>query len=241
MTEKTALPDRLPPLSRDTLPADTAGLAQFLIGKIVVRALPSGLATGRIVETEAYLTGDAASHTFRGMTARNSVMFGPPGYAYVYLAYGVYYALNVSSGAIGVGEGVLIRAAEPLSGIEAMMLHRGDVPWRDLMRGPGRLAKALDIGRSLNGTDSVCARTVVAIRRRSGTSSVRHQHAHRHQARCPPPAPFLPEGKPPCERAGGPEPLSAVIASEAIQGKVTDVALHRHGGKAGLAMTVAFG
>lgn len=156
MTEKTALPDRLPPLSRDTLPADTAGLAQFLIGKIVVRALPSGLATGRIVETEAYLTGDAASHTFRGMTARNSVMFGPPGYAYVYLAYGVYYALNVSSGAIGVGEGVLIRAAEPLSGIEAMMLHRGDVPWRDLMRGPGRLAKALDIGRSLNGTDS-CA------------------------------------------------------------------------------------
>ncbi len=156
MPEKTALPDMLPPLNRDTLPADTAKLAQFLIGKIVVRALPSGLASGRIVETEAYLAGDEASHSFRGRTARNSVMFGPPGYAYIYLAYGVYYALNVSSGAVGAGEGVLIRAAEPVSGIDAMMLHRGDVPRRDLMRGPGRLAKALNIGRSLNGTD-LCA------------------------------------------------------------------------------------
>ncbi len=153
MLQKTALPDLLPPLSRDTLPADTAALAQYLIGKIVVRALPSGLASGRIVETEAYLTGDEASHSFRGMTARNSVMFGPPGYAYVYLNYGVYFALNVSSGPAGVGEGVLIRAAEPVMGIDAMILHRGEVPLRDLMRGPGRLAKALNIGRSLNGTD----------------------------------------------------------------------------------------
>ncbi len=153
MLENTALPDMLPPLSRDTLPADTAALAQFLIGKIVVRALPSGLASGRIVETEAYLTGDRASHSFRGMTARNSVMFGPAGYAYVYLNYGVYFALNVSSGAAGVGEGVLIRAAEPVLGIDAMMVFRGEIRRRDLMRGPGRLAKALNIDRSLNGTD----------------------------------------------------------------------------------------
>ncbi len=153
MLENTSLSKLLPPLRRDTLPADTAALAQFLIGKIVVRALPCGLASGRIVETEAYLAGDEASHGFRGMTARNSVLFGPPGYAYVYLNYGVYFALNVSGGAVGVGEGVLIRAAEPVMGIDTMMLHRGEVPRRDLMRGPGRLAKALNIDRSLNGTD----------------------------------------------------------------------------------------
>ncbi len=144
------------PLKRDLLPADTAELARFLIGKLVLRALPGGLASARIVETEAYLTGDAASHTFRGPTARNRVMFGPPGYAYVYLAYGVSFMLNVSGGPVGVGEGVLIRAAEPLSGLDAMMAHRGEVRPRDLLRGPGRLAKALDIDLRLNGTD-LCA------------------------------------------------------------------------------------
>jgi len=153
MLEKTALWNMLPPLSRDTLPADTAALARFLIGKLVVRALPAGLASGRIVETEAYLAGDEASHSFRGRTARNSVMFGPPGYAYVYLAYGVYFALNVSSGAVGAGEGVLIRAAEPIFGLDAMMRFRGEVPRRDLMRGPGRLAMARNIDRRFNGTD----------------------------------------------------------------------------------------
>jgi DNA-3-methyladenine glycosylase len=155
MTEHTALPE-LPPFAREALPADTPALARFLIGKMVVRALPEGLAAGRIVETEAYLTGDEASHTFRGQTARNGVMFGPRGYAYVYFTYGMYYALNVSSGATGVGEGVLIRAAEPVLGIDAMRHFRGEVPLRDLMRGPGRLAKALNIDLSLNGTD-LCA------------------------------------------------------------------------------------
>jgi DNA-3-methyladenine glycosylase len=128
-------------------------LARFLIGKLVVRALPGGLAAGRIAETEAYLTGDQASHAFRGMTARNKVMFGPRGYAYIYLAYGVSFMLNVSAAAEGVGEGVLIRAAEPVTGQELMMQNRGAVPIRDLMRGPGRLAKALNIGPGLNGTD----------------------------------------------------------------------------------------
>jgi DNA-3-methyladenine glycosylase len=145
-----------PPLSRETLPQDTAELARFLIGKLVVRSLPGGLASGRIVETEAYLTHDRASHSFRGMTARNKVMFGPPGYAYIYLAYGVSFMLNVSSAVEGVGEGVLIRAAQPVAGHGLMKQNRGAVPPRDLMRGPGRLAKALDIGRSLDGTD-LCA------------------------------------------------------------------------------------
>jgi DNA-3-methyladenine glycosylase len=145
-----------PPLDREALPRDTAELARFLIGKLVVRALPGGLASGRIVETEAYLAHDRASHGFRGMTAHNKVMFGPRGYAYVYLAYGVSFMLNVSSAAEGVGEGVLIRAAEPVTGRALMTQNRGAVSERDLMRGPGRLAKALDIGRGLNGTD-LCA------------------------------------------------------------------------------------
>lgn len=156
MAQHTAFPELPPPLAREALPADTEALARFLIGKLVVRALPAGPAAGRIVETEAYLAGDEASHSFRGPTARNRVMFGPPGYAYVYIAYGVYYALNVSSSAPGVGEAVLIRAAEPVLGIDIMRQYRGEVPRRDLMRGPGRLAKALDIGLSLNGAD-LCA------------------------------------------------------------------------------------
>ncbi len=141
------------PLDRESMFMDTAALAQFLIGKLIVRAFPDMLATARIVETEAYLTGDEASHAFRGPTPRNKVMFGPPGFAYVYLAYGVSYMLNVSSAAAGTGEAVLIRAAEPVTGLEDMKRHRGDVPTRDLLRGPGRLAKALNIDRSLDGID----------------------------------------------------------------------------------------
>ncbi len=151
-----AISEALTPLSRDRLPEDTAELARFLIGKLVMRVLPSGLAAGRIVETEAYLTGDEASHAFRGMTLRNRVMFGPKGHAYVYLIYGMYFALNVTGAAEGVGEAVLIRAAEPVSGLDAMTRHRGEVPPRDLMRGPGRLTIALAIDRSLDGTD-LCA------------------------------------------------------------------------------------
>ncbi len=144
------------PIDRKDLPEDTVALARFLIGKLVIRAFADGLASGRIVETEAYLTGDEAAHSFRGITARNKVMFGARGHAYVYLAYGVSFMLNVSSGVEGVGEGVLIRAAEPVSGLDAMRQHRGEVPERDLMRGPGRLAKALAIDRRLNGVD-LCA------------------------------------------------------------------------------------
>lgn len=141
------------PISREKLSGGTAALAQLLIGKLVIRALPDTLAVARIVETEGYLAGDAASHSFRGPTPRNRVMFGPPGFAYVYLAYGVSYMLNVSTGASGIGEAVLIRAAEPVAGLDAMMRQRGSVPARDLLRGPGRLAKALAIDRSCDGAD----------------------------------------------------------------------------------------
>jgi DNA-3-methyladenine glycosylase len=142
-----------PPLTRADLPEDTEALAGALIGKLLVRDLPEGLASGRIVETEAYVIGDAAGHAYRGMTPRNRALFLERGHAYVYLAYGVSWMLNVSSEAKGVGAGVLIRALEPLEGIAIMQRNRGTERLRDLARGPGRLAQALRIDRSLDGLD----------------------------------------------------------------------------------------
>ncbi len=141
------------PLARSDLPADTVSLARYLIGKALVRESPEGVASGRIVETEAYVVGDAAGHAYRGMTPRNRSLFLEPGRAYVYLAYGVSTMLNVSSEAPGIGAGVLIRALEPLEGVPVMRLNRGVERLRDLTRGPGRLAAALRIDRSFDGLD----------------------------------------------------------------------------------------
>jgi DNA-3-methyladenine glycosylase len=142
-----------PPLARARLPTDTAALARYLIGKIVVRRLSEGVVSGRIVETEAYIVGDAAGHAYRGMTSRNRALFLERGHAYVYLAYGTSYMLNVSSEMPGIGAGVLIRALEPLEGIAIMQRNRGIERLRDLARGPGRLAAALRIDRRLDGLD----------------------------------------------------------------------------------------
>ena len=108
---------------------------------------------GRIVETEAYVVGDPAGHAYRGMTARNRALFLERGHAYVYLAYGVSFMLNVSSEGSGVGAGVLIRAIEPTFGVAIMEENRGAQPMRDLARGPGRLCEALAIDRRLDGID----------------------------------------------------------------------------------------
>jgi DNA-3-methyladenine glycosylase len=135
------------------LPADTVDLARQLIGKLVVRATSDGVLSGRIVETEAYPVGDAAGHAYRGETPRNRSLFLSRGHAYVYLAYGVAYMLNVSSEAAGVGAGVLIRALEPLEGVGLMRRNRRVEDVRDLARGPGRLAAALGIDRRLDGED----------------------------------------------------------------------------------------
>ena len=141
------------PLARAELPIDTAELARTLIGKLLVRELPEGVVSGRIVETEAYVVGDAAGHAYRGMTPRNRSLFLERGHAYVYLAYGVSFMLNVSSEAPGIGAGVLIRALEPVEGVAIMRQNRGVDHLRDLVRGPGRLAQALRIDRSLDGLD----------------------------------------------------------------------------------------
>jgi DNA-3-methyladenine glycosylase len=141
-------------LTRRQLPHDTEALARFLIGKVVVRALPGeAVRAGRIVETEAYIQGDAACHAFNGMTPRNRSLFLRRGHAYVYIAYGTAWMLNVSSEAEGVGSGVLIRALEPMTGTEAMARRRGTDKPRDLLRGPGRIAQALQIDRALDGLD----------------------------------------------------------------------------------------
>jgi DNA-3-methyladenine glycosylase len=141
------------PLARSELPVDTTALARFLMGKLLVRELPEGVVSGRIVETEAYVIGDAAGHAYGGMTPRNRALFLERGHAYVYLAYGVSWMLNVSSETPGIGAGVLIRALEPLEGTAIMANNRGTERLRDLARGPGRLAQALRIDRSLDGLD----------------------------------------------------------------------------------------
>ena len=143
-------------LRRAELPADTVSLARFLIGKVVVREMPSGRIAGRIVETEAYPRRDPAAHHFRGLTPRNRSMFLRRGHAYVYFSYGNHFMLNVSAEVAGVGGGVLIRALEPLTGIDHMEQQRGTARRVDLARGPGRLAAALNIDRSLDGVD-LCA------------------------------------------------------------------------------------
>ena len=112
--------------------------------------------SGRIVETEAYPPGDASGHGYRGRTARNQTLFLDRGFAYVYFIYGTSYMLNVSSEEPGVGAGVLLRAMEPLDGIEWMKQLRKTDKLTDLARGPGRLAAALEIDRRLDGID-LCA------------------------------------------------------------------------------------
>jgi DNA-3-methyladenine glycosylase len=140
-------------IRRGEFPCDTLELARFLVGKIVVRELPEGRLSGRIVEAEGYPPGDPAGHHFRGQTPRNRSLFLRHGHVYVYFNYGMHFMLNVSSELAGVGGGVLIRALEPLEGIGIMQRNRKTTQLLDLTRGPGRLAAALGIDRSLDGLD----------------------------------------------------------------------------------------
>ncbi|MBD8556630.1 DNA-3-methyladenine glycosylase [Rhizobium sp. CFBP 8762] len=123
---------------------DVVDVARALVGcKLTVNGIG-----GRIVETEAYHREDEASHSFRGETARNAAMFGPAGCAYVYRSYGIHWCLNVTT---GHGSAVLIRALEPLLGVDVMQQRRGMDALRLLCSGPGRLCAALHVDLSLNG------------------------------------------------------------------------------------------
>ncbi len=133
------------------LPVGTEDLARVLVGMVLVRDSVDGRSAGRIVETEAYVIGDPASHAYIGPRQRNASMFLEPFHSYVYLIYGTNFCFNVTSEARGEGAAVLVRALEPLEGVELMERRRRTESLRDLCRGPGRLTQALDIDRSLDG------------------------------------------------------------------------------------------
>jgi DNA-3-methyladenine glycosylase len=132
---------------------DAPTVAGDLLGKVLIVDREGVLTSGRIVETEAYTADDPASHSFRGRTPRNEVMFGPPGRLYVYLSYGIHHCANVVTGADGDGQAVLLRAVEPLAGADVMLRRRGRMPLAD---GPGKLCQAFGIDIADDGAD-LCA------------------------------------------------------------------------------------
>ncbi len=154
MSGKQRLGRRLP---RSFFVRPSTVVAPELLGRILVRVFPDGTrAVASLVEVEAYEQGDPASHSYRGRpTPRTEVMFGPPGRLYVYFTYGQHFCCNVVTGADGRGSAVLLRAAEPLDGLDAMAANRGTETERLLCSGPARLAQAFAIARGENGTDLV--------------------------------------------------------------------------------------
>ena len=141
------------PLPREFYARSPIEVARDLIGKRLVCQSEAGIVSGRIVETEAYLSArDRACHANRGMTRKNEAMFGPPGHAYVYMIHAKW-CLNAVTEEVGLGSAVLLRAIEPLEGIDLMRLRRGRDGELDLARGPGRLTQALAIDKSHNHWD----------------------------------------------------------------------------------------
>jgi len=136
---------------------DTLTVAENLLGQVLVRESAEGVTKGVIVETEAYLgSRDDAAHSYKGKTERVKVLYGSKGCAYVYMIYGMYYCLNFSTGPKGVPECVLVRALEPIEGIELMASRRGTEKLRMLCSGPGKLCMAMGISKELYGVD-LCA------------------------------------------------------------------------------------
>ena len=143
-----------PRLARPFFVRDPVALARDLLGRILFYRTPDGLLAGRIVETEAYTgAADPASHAFRGRTARNTVMFGPAGHAYVYFSYGMHHCLNVTAGAQGTAGAVLLRALEPLAGVEVMRARGDHGPESRLLSGPGKIGRAFGLSLDDNGRD----------------------------------------------------------------------------------------
>jgi DNA-3-methyladenine glycosylase len=137
-------------------------VARDLLGALLV----SGPVVLRLTEVEAYAGGhDPASHAFRGQTARNAVMFGPPGHAYVYFTYGMHFCVNLATGPVGQASAVLLRAGEVVSGLDVARDRRVGVSDRDLARGPGRLTRCLGIDRALNGADVTSSRSPLHVLR----------------------------------------------------------------------------
>ncbi len=194
--KKNELPEKL--LPRAFFEAPPERVARRLLGKILVRTTKEReIIAGRIVEVEAYLgphqrTPDPAAHSHRGPTPRNQVLFGPAGHAYVYFIYGMYSCMNVSCERVGHGGGVLIRALEPVAGLEQMARNRGLAPGVaacELTSGPGRLCQALGITRSAdNGLDLLDPKSPLQLRddgTRAGHVIVTARIGIRHAADLP--------------------------------------------------------
>jgi len=177
-------PRRSPRLARRALPIDTVALARFLVGQVLVHRVGEVRLAGRIVETEAYPPGDPTGYARPGLTTSNAPLFGVRGSAYVRMVYGTCLTLNLAAEGPGVGAAVLIRALQPLEGLEIMRRHCPAVRPADLARGPGRVCAALGIGRELSGTD-LCtserlwlergARSALRVSTRIGLSRDQHR------------------------------------------------------------------
>ena len=142
------------PLPRSFYRRNCLVVARAVLGRTLVFDAPEGRLAGRIVEVEAYRgSGDAASHAHRGPTRRNAVMFGEPGHTYVYFTYGVHHCLNLVTEPAGRAAAVLVRALEPVQGIERMARRRGAVPEARLASGPGNLARAFGLTLAHGGLD----------------------------------------------------------------------------------------
>ncbi len=150
-------PNRVRTLRRSFFERPSPVVARDLLGRRLVGSVGGERVAGRIVEAEAYQQDDPAAHSFRGVTQRNRVMFGPAGHLYVYFSYGVHWCMNVVTGRPGEGSAVLLRAAEPIEGLERMKAQRGVSDPRLLCAGPGRLTQALAVTREHNGVDLVGA------------------------------------------------------------------------------------
>ena len=157
------------PLPRHFYNRPTLTVAEALLGKVLVHRTPAGVAAGMIVETEAYIgEDDPACHAAPGPTRRNAPLYGPPGFAYVYLNYGIHYLVNAVTEADGHPAAVLIRALHPVEGVELMMSrrapHGGRLDAAALCRGPGNLTKALGIGPTANQLDLTQGNLVIEDR-----------------------------------------------------------------------------
>jgi len=182
-------------VQRADLVGNPVTIAPWLLNKVLAR----GERAGRIVEVEAYHgADDAASHAYRGLTPRTAIMFGPPGYLYVYFTYGMHWCANVVCGPEGEAAAVLIRALEPIAGVDEMReARRAARLERDLCNGPAKLCQALGITGADNGAD------LLAQRRRSGPAS-----------RAPGLVRLLDDGTPPPRRPGRGTRIGITVATE---------------------------
>jgi DNA-3-methyladenine glycosylase len=141
--------------ARSSLAGPSDEVAPTLLGGVLARRLAGGVVRARIVEVEAYGPEDPASHAFAGRTARNHVMFGRPGHLYVYFTYGMHHCMNVVTGGEGDGSAILLRAGEPVDGLDLLRRGRPATVDANLCRGPARWATAFEVDLGLNGADLV--------------------------------------------------------------------------------------